>query len=436
MPHGPFNLSDSAPIIHVDCDAFFTSVEQALDPKLKGLPVVTGRERGIVSCASYEAKALGVRRPMQLYEAKKKLPQLICLPSDYEAYSLYSQRLFAILRRFTPVVEEYSIDEAYAELSGLRRVHRMGYAEISRKIKDTVQKELAITVSIGLSSSKTLAKLASQSQKPDGFTAVPPNELEPFLRKTALIKVCGFGPNTTALLNKLGVYTAWDYVMRPEAWAQKTLGKIGIELWHELRGKSVYKLTTLPKPEQASLSKCKTFTPPSTNKDFVHAQLIRNLESAFIRLRRHKLRARGILILLRDQDFKNSGMEAELERSTDSTLELTKIATELFEKLFEPGKLYRQTGIVLYKIDADTEVQYSLFDDVPKIRALRALDAVIDRVNERYGKHALHVGTGGWLGKHRQHVSERGDFPERKTNLFKGETFRKRLNVPVWRINV
>ena len=121
----PLSISSfPSPIIHLDCDAFFTSVEQALHPELKGKPVVTGKERGIVACASYEAKALGVKRPMRLWEAQKLLPQLICLPSDYETYSLISKRMFEIIRRFTPTVEEYSIDEAFAELSGLRRLHR------------------------------------------------------------------------------------------------------------------------------------------------------------------------------------------------------------------------------------------------------------------------------------------------------------------------
>ena len=117
----PLSISSfPSPIIHIDCDAFFTSVEQALHPELKGKPVVTGKERGIVACASYEAKALGVKRPMRLWEAQKICPSLICLPSDYETYSLISKRMFEIIRRFTPTFEEYSIDEAFAELSGLR----------------------------------------------------------------------------------------------------------------------------------------------------------------------------------------------------------------------------------------------------------------------------------------------------------------------------
>lgn len=433
----PLSISSfPAPILHIDCDAFFTSVEQALHPELRGKPVVTGKERGIVACASYEAKALGVKRPMRLFEARKICPQLVCLPSDYETYSLYSQRLFEIIRRFTPNVEEYSVDEAFAELSGLRRVHRTGYADIAWQIKQAVQKELGLTVSVGLSASKTLAKLASKHQKPDGFTVLRARELHEFLPAIPLESVCGFGPNTVALLMKQGVRNVWDYVSRPEIFAKKFLGKTGLELWHELRGEAVYPLVTGEKHDYASISKCKTFTPPSSEKEFVRAQLIRNFESAFIKMRRHGLSVKGIAVYLREQDFRTSGAEAELDRPTASTLDAVGLVKELFEKIFRPGKLYRLTGVVLCKLRSENTAQYSLFDDVPKIQSLRRLDRVIDEAGVRYGKHALFLGPGLWLGRCRQHLTARGDLPVRKTELFRGETVRQRLAIPVWSVLV
>jgi len=433
----PLSISSfPKPILHIDCDAFFTSVEQVLHPELKGKAVVTGKERGIVACASYEAKALGVRRPMRLWEAQRICSSLICLPSDYETYSLISTRMFEIIRRFTPTVEEYSIDEAFAELSGLRRLHRVGYAEIAWKIKQTVQQELGFTVSVGLSASKTLAKIASKEKKPDGFFALRASELHLFLPRVALERVCGFGPNTVALLEKHGIRNTWDYVNRPETWAKDLLGKIGVELWHELRGESVYPVMTQGKESYASISKTKTFTPPSCEKDFVKAQLVRNLESAFIKMRRHKLKAKRLCVFLRSQDFRSSGVEGEFNRSTSSTLEAVQLTDQLFEQVFQPGKAYRLTGIVLSRMEADRTVQYDLFDDVPKIESMKRIDRVLDGVNELYGKHALHLGTSLWLGKHRQHVAGRGDLPERKTELLKGETFRQRLGIPVWRVCV
>ena len=424
-------------IVHVDCDAFFTSVEQALRPELKGKPVVTGKERGIVACASYEAKALGVKRPMALFEARKICPELICLPSDYETYSLYSRRMFDILRRFTPEVEEYSIDEAFADLSGLRRIHRAGYAEITWQMKQEVQKELGLTVSAGVSLSKTLAKLASKEKKPDGFTVVKERDLENFLLRMPLERVCGFGPNTAALLQKNGIRTVLDYIRRPEAWARKLLGKIGVELRQELKGEPVYPIVTQAKDDYLSISKTKTFTPPSSGKDFVRAQLLRNLESAFIKLRRHRLRARQIAVFHKTQDFRSRGLEAELESATPSTLTAAHLAGELFEKVFRAEELYRATGVILSKIESeDTALQYSLFEDAAKIRSLRAIDRTIDGVNELYGKHALHLGVTLWLGKHRRHFTGRGGLARRKIELLPGETFRRHLAIPVWGIRV
>lgn len=426
----------SKPIIHIDCDAFFTSVEQALYPELKGRPVVTGKERGIIACASYEAKALGISRGVSLFEAKKICPGLVCLPSDYESYSLFSKRMFEIMRRFTPEVEEYSVDEAFAELSGLRRVHRMGYTEIAWKMKETLQRELGLTVSVGLSSSKALAKIASKQKKPDGFVIVRVSELHELLPKIALERVCGFGPNTVALLNKHGLKSVWDYVDKPLPWARKLLGKIGAELWHELRGEAIYPIVTAPKNDYASISKCKTFTPPSADQNFVFAQLTRNLESAFIKLRRYGLCARGISVFLREQDYKSRGLEVRLDRHMSSAMDAAGAVHTLFDKIFERGRLYRLTGVVLFDLCASRNIQHSLFDDVPKIESYKRLDAVIDAANGKYGKHALSLGMSLWLGQHKQHLSERGDVPARKKKLFPGETFRQRLGLPVWDIKL
>ena len=299
-----------------------------------------------------------------------------------------------------------------------------------------MQQELGFTVSVGLSASKTLAKIASKEKKPDGFFVLRASELHLFLPRVALERVCGFGPNTVALLEKQGIRNIWDYVMRPEAWAKGLLGKIGVELWHELRGESVYPVVTQEKEDYASISKTKTFTPPSSEKDFVKAQLVRNLESAFIKMRRYKLRAKKVCIFLRDQEFHSSGIEGAFDRSTASTLDAVSIVGDLFERIFSPGTAYRLTGIVLSKMEADRTVQYDLFDDVPKIESLKKIDRVLDGVNELYGKHALHLGTSLWLGKHRQHVAGRGDLPERKTRLLTGENFRQHLGIPIWRVQV
>ena len=304
--------------MHVDGDAFFASVEQALHPSLQNRPVVTGKERGIIACASYEAKALGVKRGLSLREAQKKCPDLVVLPSDYESYSLFSKRMFDIMRQYTPIMEESSIDEGFADISGLRRVFRMSYEQIAHRMQNEINQKLGISVSVGLSISKTLAKLGSGFRKPRGFTAVRGFHIHHSLKRVPVGDVCGIGPNSVQLLTKHGVKTAYDFVLRPEKWVHRLLDKPGKELWNELRGNRIYEVNTEDKSSYASISKSKTFTAPSGDKNFVYAKLVRNLESAFIKLRRYELRTGAICIALRTQDFFRKAIKARLNRSISS----------------------------------------------------------------------------------------------------------------------
>ncbi len=435
-PSNPNNfitlLSFPRAIIHVDCDAFFTSCEQARDPGLKGKPVVTGQERGIVSCPSYEAKARGVKRAMRIGEARKVCPGLIVMPSDYELYSIYSQRIFAILRRFTPDVEEYSIDEAFCDITGLRRLYRASYAEIARTIKDTIRSELDLTVSVGLSLSKTLAKICSKHRKPDGFVPVPGNRLHIFLKEVPLERVCGFGPNTVALLHKYNVNNVMDFVSRPVEFAQKILGKTGAELWHELRGVVIYKINTEVKEKYLSISKTKTFSPASKDKDFVRAQLVRNLESAFIKLRRHGLTCRNITVYLRRQDFSSTGLEGRINRHSSSTLDFTSVCEKLFEETFEPGIVYRSTGVILSDITEEGIDSADLFDDPVKVEQVRRVSEAVDSINAAYGKHTVHLASSHVVSVSAGNSAHpRNCLARRKTELLQGETFRKRLSIPL-----
>src|SRR3712207_5163375 len=205
-------------IVHIDGDAFFASCEQAKNPKLQGKPVVTGKERGIAASMSYEAKARGVTRGMPIRQVRQVCPDAIILPSDYETYSLLSVRMFAIVRRYTPEVEEYSIDECFADLTGLRRPLRMSYEEMATCIKRDLDRELGFTFSVGLAPNKVLAKIASKWQKPSGLTIIPGREIHRYLAKLPIEKVWGIGEQTSAYLAKHGIRTALALARKPEAW--------------------------------------------------------------------------------------------------------------------------------------------------------------------------------------------------------------------------
>ncbi len=414
-------------ILHVDGDAFFTSVEQALDPILKGRPVVTGKERGIISCASYEAKARGVRRGIPFFEAKKLCPDLVILSGDYEAYGLFSKRIFEIMRGYTPIVEEYSIDEGFADITGLRRLFRTSYENIARKMQEEIANELGITVSIGLSLSKSLAKLCSDFRKPSGFTAVNGRHIHIILQKVALGDVWGFGQSTVNLLQKYGLKNPYDFVMRPEKWASGLLGKIGRELWSELRGISVYNVETEGQSTHASIMKSKTFTPATEDKAFVYAKLIRNVESAFIKLRRFKLRVKTLSVMLRCSDFRHDGIEVKLNRATSSTVEVVPVVRDLFSSIVRRDTKYRATMILLSGLEKEESEQYELFENRLRIEDMRTLSEAVDLVNGRYGKHTVCSGMALFLR------GERGDRDaesERRLRSMPGEDQRRRIGIP------
>ncbi len=423
-------------ILHVDADAFFASCEQAIHPELKGKPVITGKERGIVAAMSYEAKARGVTRGMRLFEVRKVCPAAVILPSDYETYSLFSVRMFDIMRRFSPDVEEYSIDEAFVDLTGLRRFHHTGYGEISGQIQDAVQKELDISVSCGVSLSKVLAKIGSKLNKPHGLTAIPGERIHVVLAQVPVEKVWGIGPNTAALLRKYGVVTALDFARKSDAFVQKHLSKPYQIVWNELNGRSVLPVETEAKTEYQSISKTRTFTPASGDKEFVFGQLSNNLENACIKARRYKLAATRILVFIRRQDYKESGAEIKLDRPSAYPSEVLGPVRTAFDSVFRANTLYRLTGIVLAGLVHQRDVQHTLFDEPAQIERMGRIYECIDKLSDRLGKHVVIHGSSLPANRQAQHEGDWGDVPQRKTDLFKGESNRRRLGAPVLKIKV
>ena len=416
-------------ILHIDGDAFFTSCEEVIHPELKGRPLITGGERGIVACASYAAKRLGVKRGVPLHQARALCPGLIVMPSDYETYSLFSHRMFNIIRRFTPQVEEYSIDEAFADLTGMRRAFHASYEEIALRIKKEIEREVGITVSAGLSITKVLAKIASKHQKPDGFTVIPGRRIAEYLRDLPVATIWGVGPATTAYLGKMGVKTALEFASLPEKMVQERLAKPGVEIWRELRGESVYPVSAEKKTTYASISKTKTFAPPTSDRTYLYAQLLRNLESACIKARRYGLAPRKIVSFLKTQNFDTEGSEMRLDRPSAYPVEIAPVLMEQFEILYRQGELYRATGIVLADLVSTDVTQYSLFENPLKAEKIKDLYGAMDNLSNKYGKHTLHLGASHLLevrGK-----GKRGNPTVREQTRLYGETGRRHLGLPL-----
>ncbi|MFA5954030.1 MAG: DNA polymerase IV [Patescibacteria group bacterium] len=418
-------------IIHIDGDAFFASCEQAVHPEYRGKPVITGKERGIVSAASYEAKARGITRGVPLWEIKKRCPEAIIVPSDYETYSLFSKRMFAIMRRFTSAVEEYGIDEGFADLTGLARPLGMGYVEIARMMQKTIVQELGISVSVGLSVTKVLAKLGSKHKKPGGLTAIPANDTKQYLRETPIEQVWGIGPKTTAYCTQLGIRTALQFANQTSETVAQRFTKPHVELWQELNGVSVLALTPEEKTVYQSISKTKTFTPTSSDPFFLHAQLLKNIENACIKARRHRLVASRLVVYLKHRDFATRAVEGVLSRASAYPQDLLRVADELFREIYEPHTMYRATGVVLTHLTADNRVQTSLFEPPLRLEKLERVYAAVDLLAERFGKHTVRLLGSNPAHQVPQHVLDRGDLPLRKRTRLKGESVRKHLAIPV-----
>ncbi len=418
-------------ILHIDADAFFASCEQARDPRLKGRIVVTGKERGIASAVSYEGKAQGIKRGMTIQEIRRICPDVVHLPSDYETYSLYSARMFSIVRDHTNLVEEYSIDECFAELTGLRRSRRQSYPQMAAAIKRDLDLKLGMTFSIGLAPSKVVAKIASKWKKPSGLTVISGRHLPEYLSQLPIGDVWGIGKQTAAYLSQYAIRTALDFAQRDEGWVQHHLTKPHTEIWKELRGESVLPLESEPKTDYKSVSKMKTFTPPSNDRSFVFGQLSKNLENACIKIRRYSLVARKVYFVLRTHDFRHHGYEITMSRATAFPNEILRVIAEHFDQVFKPGTRYRLSGVVLTHLVESKPLQLDLFDGPIKVEEMERVYESIDELDKRYGKHTVFLGSSMPAMTKSQHGGERGEVAARRTQMFRGETERKRLGIPM-----
>jgi DNA polymerase-4/DNA polymerase V len=302
---------------------------------------------------------------------------------------------------------------------------------IAQKIGQAVETELGITVSIGASLSKVLAKIGSKHNKPHGITLIPGRDIHLFLNTLPIQKVWGIGPNTAAFLRKFGITTALEFARKDEGFIQEYLSKPFQEIWHELNGESVYPVVRESKSSYQSISKTKTFTPPSSDKAFIYGQLVKNLENACIKARRYNLAATRLLVFLRRQDFRDSGVEMKLSSPSAYPVNLFSALRQGFVSVYTAGVLYRLTGVVLAELVPEAGIQRSLFDDVAKIDRLAKIYSSIDQLSEKFGKHVIQHAASLPAKLHSQHEGERGAVPQRKNKLFRGENKRQRLGLPV-----
>lgn len=348
-------------ILHLDGDAFFASVTQAVHPELKGKPVVTGWERGIATAVSYEARKIGVTRGMQCWKIKKEFPQVVITTSDYRIYHLFSDKMFSVMRKYSPCVEVYSIDEGFADLKGMRRPLHMSYEQIGAAIKKEIESSLGITVSLGISVTKSLAKISANINKPSGLTVTSGKDIDNLLKQTQVGKIWGVGYQSTALLNKLGITNAHEFAHKSENFIKQYFSKPFYEIWQELNGHMVYAVNPDAKREYKSITRSQTVTPPTNNKTLLWARLLAHVEDCFFKARNYNYAVKRVSIYLKSQDFHHHAIEIKLGQATSFPMTIRKELQEAYEKIYIKNVPYRATGATIYDFCENTQKQASLF---------------------------------------------------------------------------
>jgi DNA polymerase-4 len=365
-------------------DAFFASVEQLDNPALKGKPVLVGHDgpRGVVAAASYEARPFGCHSAQPMSAAKRLCPQAVIVPVRGERYRDVSRRMFAILDRFSPVVEPLSVDEAFLDVTGTERLQ--GSAEaVAGKLKETIWSELSLTASVGVAPNKFLAKLASDLRKPDGLVVIGAEEAETTLAPLLVTKLWGIGAATAARLGTLGVRTVGDLRNTSIDRLAKYLGSDAERYVMLARGLDNRPVT--PDREAKSISHEHTFGADLIDPAEVRKVLLDQVEQVGARLRKHNLKARGISLKIRYGDFKTINRSATLDSAIDATSELWAAALSLFDAWrFEPVRLI---GTAAERLSVG-EGQLNLFTD-PNQQRHQKLDAVADQINQKFGKRAI-----------------------------------------------
>ena len=376
----------------VDCDSFFVSCEQALNPELKGKPVcVLSNNEGCVVSRSKEAKKLGIKMGMPYFIAKKEFPKGIYLKGNHETYRKFSKQVMECLRTFSPDVEVYSIDEAFIDLTGTRRLHKKNYIEIIKDIKETILQNTQIPVSIGLSTSKTLAKLASDKAKTQGgIYVISHAKLTKELEITPIEEIWGIGKNVTKTLRKNGILKCIDLVSIPDDTLRKMLGINGVEMKHELLGETISPVSSTPRAPK-SIQNTSAFGIFTNDKELIKKELNQHIHTACKKLRKYNGYTKTIGIMLRTKDFKVYYTKKTIDCPTNFELEISKEAMKLLDELFNPNIIYRATGIFLNDLNCSNKIQTTLFEELKQTEN-DSLAKTIDKLEKKFGKNTIRTG--------------------------------------------
>ena len=382
-------------ILHIDMDAFFASVEESARPQLKGKPVIVGgpKRRGVVSAASYEARKYGIKAGMPLSKAKKLCPQAIFLEVDGEKYLSVSRKLLQIFLGITPLVEPFSIDEAFLDVTGSTKLFGSPL-QISQKIKQMIKEKLRITCSIGIAPNKLLAKLASDMNKPDGLTIIEKEKTKEIIFPLPVEKLWGVGAKTKKTLDKLGITTIGELAQYPVEILEKEFGKKYGEGLHRIAN-GMDDSPVIPYdqfPQEKSMGHEHTLSEDTNDPQLISFTLLSLSTRVARRLREAQLMGRTITLKLRYSDFFTLSKMQSISEYTNSEKIIYKVAKDLLDKVYVGLRKVRLLGVTVSNlVSQDFPYQLSLFDSQASTDKQRKqmLFKVMDKIRDKYGEGAI-----------------------------------------------
>jgi len=390
-------------ILHVDLDAFFAAVEQRDRPELRGKPVIVGgggpTDRGVVSAASYEARAFGVHSAMPLRTAAALCPGGIFVPVDGAKYQVVSREVMAILRRFTPLVEPISIDEAFLDVTGSQALFGDGES-IGRQIRVAIRDEVHLTASVGVATTKLVAKVASDLRKPDALVVVPPGQEAAFLAPLPITRLWGVGARTAEALREFGVTTIGDLAGLEQAVLERRFGKVGAALGARARG-----VDPEPVSDRApakSIGHEHTFDLDTSDRDVIERTLLAMAEGVAGRLRAAGVKAGTVTVKIRDSTFRTITRQRTLPEPTDLTEPIWQAALELARPEVRAIRV-RLLGVTASNLGERVQLQLFSSEGEASVvggdggrgrRLVEAEDAIRRRFGERAVTRGRLLGTG------------------------------------------
>ena len=346
-------------IIHADFDAFYASVEQLDNPELRGKPVVVGGspdDRGVVASASYEARRFGVRSAMPMRTALRLCPEAIRRPPDFERYRDVSRRVMAIFREVTPLVEPLSLDEAFLDVTASVGPNQDA-GDIARGLRQRVREELGLVISVGVATSKSVAKIASDIDKPDGFKLVLPGTEREFLSPLPVGRLWGVGPKRVKQLNDEGVHTIGELAAQPEEWFVRIFGRPGAHIRSLSVGEDESEVSS--ERETKSLSAETTFSNDTGDREALQEMVSRLSQEVAGGLSGKGLRGRTVKLKLRLSDFTTFTRQRTLPEPVETSEEIARAAGALLDAELAPQRRFRLIGVGVSGFDEVRERQES-----------------------------------------------------------------------------